>query len=103
MDRLYAPLLVLLTSLLGYLYARSKWGLTYRDAMQALGAGLEFIGCWVLVYAVNLLLGLVLILLIRRVTGLFISVYVLKSLMFTLFTALQALIAYHVWLMVRQR
>lgn len=97
MDRLYAPLLVVLTSLFGYFYARRRWRVERQDVTQAFSAAMELIGCWVLVYAANLLLGLVLILLIRRTTGFFISLYVLKGTMLTFFTVLQAMIFYHLW------
>lgn len=97
MDRLYAPLLVVLTSLLGYFYVRHRWRVERQDVTQAFGAAMELVGCWVMVYTANLLLGLVLILLIRRVTGFFISVYVLKSMMLTFFTVLQAMVIYHLW------
>lgn len=97
MDRLYAPLLVVLTSLLGYFYVRRRWRVDCQDVTQALGAAMELVGCWVVVYAANLLLGLVLILLIRRVTGFFISLYVLKGMMLTFFTVLQAMVFYYLW------
>ncbi|MEJ5250545.1 MAG: hypothetical protein HPY54_03290 [Chthonomonadetes bacterium] len=97
MDRLYVPLLILLTSCFAYLYMRRRSGIRGRDVWQAVAESLEFIGCWVLVYGANLLFGLVAILLIRRLTGFFISVYVFKSLMLTLLTLLQALVIYHLW------
>lgn len=97
MDRLYAPLLVVLTSLLGYFYVRRRWRIDRQDVTQAFGAAMELVGCWVVVYAVNLLLGLVLILLIRRVTDFFISLYVLKGTMLAFFTVLQAVVFYYLW------
>jgi hypothetical protein len=97
MDKLYVPLLVLMTSAFGYLLARRRWGTQSQHLRQAVRTTLELIGCWVLVYGVNLLFGLVLILLIRRFTGFFISVYVLGGLMPVLFTVLQALVFYHLW------
>ncbi|MGC8782841.1 MAG: hypothetical protein ACP5RN_00435 [Armatimonadota bacterium] len=97
MDKLYVPLLVLLSSLAGYFGARRIWHIQRRDVMQAVRGALESIGCWILVYSANMLFGLVLILLVRRLTGFFISVYVLNSIMLVLFTLLQALIIYHLW------
>lgn len=103
MDRLYAPLLILLTSLMGYLYAVRTLRVERHDLVRAFGGALEFIGCWMLVYSANLLFGLVLIVLIRRLTGFFISVYVLGGIMLTLFTFLQALVAYHLWRVGRRK
>ncbi len=97
MDKVYVPLLILLTSLMGYLYAVRTLRVERHDLLRAFGGAIEFIGCWILVYGTNLLFGLVLILLIRRLTGFFISVYVLGGIMLTLFTFLQALVAYHLW------
>lgn len=97
MDKLYLPLLILFSSLVGYLYARRRWNVQRKDVLQAFRMSLEFIGCWMLVYGANLVLGLVLVLLIRRLTGFFISAYILNSVMLVLFTLLQALVAYHLW------
>lgn len=97
MDKLYVPLLVLLTSLIGYWYIRRRLSLEPGDIKQAIGSTLEFIGCWVMVYTANLLVGLIAVLLIRGITGFFISVYVLKGVMLVLFTLLQALVLYHLW------
>lgn len=103
MDKLYVPLLVLLTSLIGYWYTRRRLSLEPGDVKQAIGGTLELIGCWVMVYIANLLVGLVAILLIRRITGFFISVYVLKGVMLVLFTILQALVLYHLWCRSRRK
>ncbi len=97
MDKLYVPLLILMTSAFGYLYARRGWGVGGASLRQALRTALELIGCWMLVYGANLLFGLMLILLIRRLTGFFISLYVLNGIMLVLLTVLQALVFYHLW------
>jgi heme/copper-type cytochrome/quinol oxidase subunit 3 len=97
MDKLYVPLLILMTSAFGYLYAQRRWGVGTASLQQALRSTLELVGCWILVYAANLLFGLALILLLRRLTGFFVSVYVLGGLMPLLFTVLQALVFYHLW------
>lgn len=97
MDKLYVPLLVLLTSLIGYWYTKRRLPLAPGDIRQAIANALELIGCWVVVYTANLLVGLVAIQLIRGITGFFISVYVLKGVMLVLFTILQALVLYHLW------
>jgi hypothetical protein len=97
MDKLYVPLLILLSSAFGYLYARRRWGIDGANLRQAFRTALELIGCWIVVYGANLLFGLVLILLIRRLTGFFISLYVLNDIMLVLLTVLQALVFYHLW------
>lgn len=103
MDKLYVPLLILLSSLAGYFYARRRWSIQRGDVLQAIQRSLEFIGCWMLVYGANVLFGLLMILLIRRLTGFFISAYILNSVMLAFFTLLQALAAYHLWHTCRQK
>ncbi len=98
MDKFYVLALMLATSAIYYLLARRSLPLQRGDVKQAVYRALEFIGCWVLVYLGNALFGLVLIFFIRRLTGFFISVYILNGLMFALFTAFQALVLYHLWL-----
>jgi hypothetical protein len=97
MDKLYVPLLILMTSAFGYLYVQRRWGVGGASLRQAFCTALELIGCWMLVYGANLLFGLMLILLIRRLTGFFISLYVLNGIMLILLTVLQALVFYHLW------
>lgn len=97
MDKLYVPLLILLSSLAGYLCLRRMWGIQREDVLAAIRRSLEFVGCWMLVHAANLLFGIVLILLIRRFTGFFISMYILNSMMVLFYTLLQALVVYHLW------
>ncbi len=97
MDKLYVPLLILLSSACGYLYARRRWGVRGANLRQAFCTALELIGCWMLVYGANLLFGLILILLFRALTGFFISVYVLTGVMLVFLTLLQALVFYHLW------
>jgi len=97
MDKLYVPLLILLSSACGYLYARRRWSVGEPTLRQAIRTSLELIGCWMLVYGANLLFGLLLILLIRRLTGFFISLYVLNGIMLVLLTVLQALVFYYLW------
>lgn len=98
MDKAYVPLLVLMTSAAMYLWARYRWRLRREQAVRALWQTSEFIGCWVVVYLLNLLFGAVVILLVRWVANFFISLYTLGSVMLALFTLLQALWIYHLWL-----
>lgn len=94
------PLLVLFTSATGYLFARWAWRVDRARLTEACYSGLEALGCWVAVYFANLLVGAVLVLLVRLLTGWFISVYVLGSAMLAFWSLLQALVFYHLW---RQR
>lgn len=97
MHKLYVPLLIVFTSLVGYLYTKRTLRFDRSDLRRAINGTLECIGCWVVVYGANILFGLALILLIRQLTGFFISLYVLKSVLLVLFTLSQALVLYHLW------
>ncbi len=98
MDKLYVIALIVATCVLFYVVAQRRLRLQRGDLIQAVYRALEFIGCWVLVYIGNVVLGILLIMLIRRLTGFFISLYILDGLIMSLFTAFQALVLYHLWL-----
>lgn len=97
MDKAAIPLLIGITSILGYLFARRWWGADCTRLVRAWHGAMEVLGCWVVVYFANLLLGATFILLFRLLTGFFISLYVLGSVMLALFSVLQALVFYHLW------
>lgn len=97
MDKAAVPLLIGITSLVGYLFARRWWHADRARLVSAWHGAMEALGCWVVVYLANLLLGATLILIIRLLTGFFISLYVLGGVMLVLFSVLQALVLYHLW------
>lgn len=103
MDKLYVPLLVMFTSLVGYYVLAIRWQVQKGDFKQALLGAVEFVGFWVLVYVANALFGLIVILSVRQLTGFFISAYILKDIMFMLFTFLQALVFWQLWNATRGR
>lgn len=97
MDKLYIPFLILLTTVGGYLLFRRRLNVTKRELLQAICSGLELIGCWITVYVANLFLAFVIILLVRKLTGFFISLYILEGSVLVWLTFLQALFFFHLW------
>ena len=91
MDALYLIGLVALTSALLWLVGRRRLGLRapLRPALERL---LEWVGLSVLFYALNLLIGFALVLLLRKVTGSFISMYVNTDATLALLAAFQAVV-----------
>ena len=71
--------------------------LPIRSAPAAGAALLEFVALWVLCLAGNLALGALGVILIRSVTALFISVYVVNDLSVVVVAALQAFVL-HAWM-----
>lgn len=91
MDALYLILLVALTSALSWLAGRRGLGLR-ASVRPALGRLLEWVGLSVLFYALNLLIGFALVLLLRTITGSFISMYVNTDATLALLAAFQAVV-----------
>ncbi|MCS6950171.1 MAG: hypothetical protein RMM06_07225 [Armatimonadota bacterium] len=97
MDKAMVPLLILLTSVLGYGVARRLWQVDRASLARAWHRAMELLGCWALVYLANLFVGATFILLIRLLTDHFVSLYVLGSIMLILWSVLQALVFYFLW------
>jgi hypothetical protein len=90
-DSLYLTGLVALTSGLVWLAGRRR-GLDQAAVRPALGRLLEWLGLAVAFYVFNLLTGFAAVLLLRRLTGSFISMYVNADATLALFSAFQALV-----------
>ena len=91
MDALYLIGLVTLTSALLWLAGRRRLGLG-ASLRPALGRLLEWVGLSVLFYALNLLIGFALVLLLRKITGSFVSMYVNTDATLALLAAFQAVV-----------
>jgi hypothetical protein len=92
MDTLYLIGLVALTSALVWVAGRRFLGLPTSLLRPALRRLLEWVGLTVLLYALNLFAGFVLVLVLRRLTGSFVSMYVNTDATLALLSAFQALV-----------
>jgi hypothetical protein len=91
-DALYLIGLVALTSALAWVIGRRRLGLTGSSLRPALVRLLEWVGLSVVFYALNLFIGFALVLLLRKLTGSFVSMYVNTDATLALLSAFQALV-----------
>jgi len=92
MDSVYLIGLVALTSGLVIVAGRRLLGLPTSLLRPALRRLLEWVGLTVLLYALNLLAGFTLVLVLRKLTGSFVSMYVNTDTTLALLSAFQALV-----------
>lgn len=90
MEQLFLPLLFLLTSAALYAIATRGLGLPRAALRRALGAVLECAGLTLVLAAANVAAGFALVLLLRRLTGTFLSLYVNTDLVILGLAVLQA-------------
>lgn len=91
MKELFLPLLVVLTSLAGYLIG-VRSGRTGRGLRAALGRTLELAGLTVVFLVANLALGLAVVLTMRALAMPFVSVYLLDDVSLVAVSAIQGVI-----------
>ena len=91
-DALYLIGLVALTSGLGWVIGRRALGLSASSLRPALARLLEWVGLSLVFYALNLFIGFALVLLLRKLTGSFVSMYVNTDATLALLAAFQALV-----------
>ena len=91
-DVLYLIGLVALTSGLVWVIGRRGLGLRSSAVRPALVRLLEWVGLSVVFYAVNLFVGFLAVLVLRKLTGSFISMYVNTDTTLALLAAFQALV-----------
>src|SRR6185503_13265701 len=91
-DALYLIGLVALTSALVWVAGRRLLGLQTSALRPALRRLLEWVGLTVLLYALNLFAGFALVLLLRKLTGSFVSMYINTDVTLVLLSAFQALV-----------
>jgi hypothetical protein len=92
MDSLYLIGLVALTSGLVWVAGRRGLGLRSSAVRPALVRLLEWVGLSVAFYAVNLCVGFLAVLVLRKLSGSFISMYVNSDTTLALLSAFQALV-----------
>ena len=92
MDALYLIGLVALTSGLVWGIGRRGLGLRSSAVRPALVRLLEWVGLSVALYAVNLFVGFVAVLVLRKLTGSFVSMYVNTDSTLALLAAFQAFV-----------
>jgi hypothetical protein len=86
----YLLTLVALTSAGAYVVGRRRSGVRASGLRAALVRLLEWAGFWLMFYAANLALGFAAILVIRRITGTAVSLYVNTDATLATLSALQA-------------
>ena len=91
-DALYLIGLVALTSGLVWVAGRRLLRLQTSVLRPALRRLLEWVGLTVLLYALNLFAGFALVLLLRKLTGSFVSMYINTDVTLVLLSAFQALV-----------
>jgi hypothetical protein len=91
MKELFLPLLVVLTSLAGYLIG-VRSGRTRRGLRAALGRTLELAGLTVVFLVANLALGLAVVLTMRALSMPFVSVYLLDDIALVAVSSIQGVI-----------
>ena len=91
-DALYLIGLVALTSGLVWVIGRRGLGLGSAAVRPALGRLLEWVGLSVVFYAVNLFVGFLAVLALRKLTGSFVSMYINTDTTLVLLSAFQALV-----------
>jgi hypothetical protein len=91
-DALYLIGLVALTSWLAWFGGRRWLGLDTTAVRPALGRLLEWVGLAVAFYVFNLLVGVTAVVVLRTLTGSFISLYVNTDATLLLLSAFQALV-----------
>ena len=91
-DALYVIGLVALTSGLVWVTGRRGFGLRSSAIRPALVRLLEWVGLSVVFYAVNLCAGFVAVLVLRKLTGSFVSMYVNTDLTLAFLAAFQAFV-----------
>jgi hypothetical protein len=91
-DAFYLIGLVALTSGLVWVIGRRRLGLRASAVRPALGRLLEWVGLSVVFYAVNLFVGFLAVLALRKLTGSFISMYVNTDTTLALLSAFQAFV-----------
>lgn len=92
MDSLYLIGLVALTSGLAWWAGRRRLGLSPSALRPALLRLLEWIGLTALFYALNLCTGVALVLVLRKLTDSFVSMYINTDTTLGLLSAFQALV-----------
>lgn len=92
MNYAFLPLLAVLTSVAAYVIAARGWNRRPRALRPALRRALEVIGLASVFLAANFAVGLLIVLLVRGVSGRFISAYVLNDTTLVVMSTLQGML-----------
>ena len=92
MNYAFLPLLAVLTSVAAYVIAVRVWNRKPRALRPALRRALEVIGRASVFLAANFAVGLLIVLLVRGVSGRFISAYVLNDTTLVVMSTLQGML-----------
>ena len=92
MNYAFLPLLAVLTSVAAYVIAARVWNRRPRALRPALRRALEAIGLASVFLAANFAVGLLIVLLVRGVSGRFISAYVLNDTTLVVMSTLQGML-----------
>lgn len=92
MSYVFLPLLAVLTSIGAYILAVRVWTWRSRALWPALRRALEVIGAASIFLAVNFAVGLLIVLVVRSMSGRFISAYVLNDTTLVVMSVLQGMV-----------
>ena len=96
MELFVAIFLVILTSVIAWQLSKRVWVGTGSLA-EAAGALLDWVGLFSLFFGANVALGVLFVLVVRSVTPLFVSLYLLDSAVLPILSAVQAFLLLHWW------
>src|SRR6516165_5618543 len=96
MDLFVAIFLVVLTSAIAWQLSKRVWVGTGSLA-EAASALLDWAGLFSLFFGANLALGVLFVLVVRSITPLFVSLYLLESAVLPILSAVQAFLLLHWW------
>ena len=102
MEEAFLPVVFALTSLALWLAAGRGLGLGATSIRSAAARALECMGLTVALAAVNIAAGIVLVMILRRVTGRFVSLYLNTDLVILVFALVQA-VALQWWMAEAER
>lgn len=89
-------------SLVAIVVGRYGFGARPRDLPAATRGALEFLGLWLVCLALDVFLGVAIVLTWRTVTPRFVSVYLVNDISLLIFSAVQAS-TLHIWLSTSRR
>jgi hypothetical protein len=96
-DTIFIFLLVIFTSSIAYHANKRKPSEETTTMRAAVGAFFEWVGTLFLFFAANLGVGVVVVLLMRAVTGQFLSLYLFENVYLLLLSVAQAFVFHYLW------
>ena len=96
MEEVFPMLLVASTTVITYGISRRASLLRAMSLRAAIRGLIDFVGAFAMFFALNIAVGVIVILLIRTVTEVFVPLYGLSSLLLAVLSAAQGFV-FHVW------